>query len=130
MAAVGGSIETISIKNRPFAVTADAEAQRKLGGFENEVQPNGNGTTRIVKTRVPWSLDGVVVQIDDVRGDQEFLQAIADGKVNVPINITFASGVVYQGTGILTGEIQASSQNASASISMMGPGELTKQGGS
>ncbi len=44
MAAVGGSIESVTLDGRTFAVAADAEAQRKLGGFENEVQANGDGT--------------------------------------------------------------------------------------
>lgn len=125
--AVGGSIESVSINGRNFAVTSDAEVNRKLGGFENEVAANGNGTARVIKTRVPWALDGVVVEIDDDRGDQEFLQDIADGNQNVPIAITLASGVVYSADGIVTGEIQASSQNATASISLMGPGRMSKQ---
>lgn len=127
MAAVGGSIESISIKGRNFPVASDAEANRKLGGFENEVQANGDGTARIVKTRVPWSLDGVTVEIDDGRGDQEFLQQIADGNEFVPIAITFASGLTYQGQGTVTGEIQAGSQAATASIGLMGPGAMTQQ---
>jgi len=49
MAATGGSIESITMDGREFAVAADAESQRKLGGFENEVQANGNGTARIIK---------------------------------------------------------------------------------
>lgn len=127
MAAVGGSIESISINGREFAVASDAEANRKLGGFENEVQANGNGTARIVKTRVPWALDGVQVEIDDSRGDQEFLQGIADGNVFVDVAISFASGLVYQGQGTITGEVQASSQNATASVSLGGPGQMTAQ---
>ncbi len=127
MSAVGGSIESLTIRGRIFAVAADAEATRKLGGFENEVQSNGDGSGRIVKTRVPWSLDGVQVQIDDAQGDEEFLQEIADGLAPVPITITLASRVTYQGKGIVTGEIGASSQNATATISVMGEGTLTQQ---
>ena len=74
MPAVGGSIESVNLSGREFAVAADAEAQRKLGGFENEVQANGDGTARLIKTRVPLSLDGLTIEIDDDRGDQEFLQ--------------------------------------------------------
>lgn len=127
MAAVGGSIESLSIDGRTFPVASDAEANRKLGGFENEVQANGDGTARIVKTRVPWSLDSVTVEIDDDRGDQEFLQEIADGNEFVPIDITFASGTVYSAPGTITGEIQVSSQSATAGLSLMGPGSMTKQ---
>ena len=125
--AVGGSIESIAIDGRNFPVASDAEANRKLGGFETEVQANGDGTARVVKTRVPWSLDGVTVEIDDDRGDQEFLQGIADGNGFVPVTITLASGVTYQADGTVTGEIQASSQNATAGISLSGPGTMTKQ---
>jgi hypothetical protein len=127
MAATGGSIESITLDGREFAVAADAEAQRKLGGFENEVQANGNGTARLIKTRVPLMIDGLSIEIDDDRGDQEFLQELADQTDFFPIAITYASGVTYQGTAQISGENPASSQNAVAAISLMGPGILTKQ---
>ena len=78
MPAIGGSIQSVSIRGRLFAVASDAEANKKLGGFENEVQANGNGTARLVKTRVPWSIDGLQIEIDDNRADHEFLKEIAE----------------------------------------------------
>ena len=127
MAAVGGSIESITLNGREFPVAADAEAQRKLGGFENEVMANGDGGARLIKTRVPLSIDGLTVETDDSRGDQEFLQEIADATDFVALAITYASGITYQGTGTITGEMQSSSQNATTAINLMGPGVLTKQ---
>lgn len=127
MAAVGGSIESIILDGRNFAVAADAEAQRKLGGFENEVQANGDGTARLIKTRVPLSLDGMTLEIDDDRGDQEFLQELSNRNDFFPVVISYASGNDYQATAQIVGETQASSQNATASVSLMGPGVLTKQ---
>lgn len=124
---VGGSIESVSLDGRLFAVDGGAEAQRKLGGFENEVQANGDGSARLIKTRVPLSIDGLSLTIDDDRGDHEFLQALANRKDFYAISITFASGAVYQGTAQITGEMQYSSQNSVASVSLMGPGVLTKQ---
>ena len=127
MSAVGGSIEAISIKGREFPVTGDADVNRKLGGFENETQPNGNGTTRIIKTRVSPSLTGIVVECDDSRGDHEFLQEVANGNSFVPVAITYASGKSYQGSAIISGELQQSSQNATCGFDMMGEGEFTPQ---
>lgn len=127
MTAVGGSIESVSLDGREFAVASDADATRKLGGFENEVQANGDGSARIIKTRVPWSIDGLAVEVDEVRGDQEYLQELADRKGFFPIAITFASGVVYQATGTITGEVSFGSQNATASIAVGGPGRMGKQ---
>lgn len=127
MPAVGGSLESITLDGRNFAIAADAEANRKLGGFENEVQSNGDGTARLIKTRVPLSLDGLTLEIDDDRGDHEFLQQLSNRQDFFPIALTYASGAVYQGTAQITGETQASSQSATASVNLMGPGVLTKQ---
>lgn len=127
MPAIGGSIESVNLDGRDFAVPADTEVQRKLGGFENEVQPNGNGTARLVKTRTAWSLDGLIIEIDDDRGDQEFLQELTNRNEYFTTAITYASGVTYQGTGQIVGENPASSQNATGALSLMGTGELTRQ---
>ncbi len=128
MAAVGGSIQEIGLSGRTFAVAADAESQRKLGGFENEVMPNGDGATaRLIKTRVAWMLDGITVEIDDDRGDHEFLQDLTNRNDYYAVTITYASGETYQGTGQITGETQTSSQSATAPVSLMGPGVLTRQ---
>lgn len=127
MAIVGGSIESISLSGRNYSVAADAEGQRKLGGFTNEIQPNGDGTARIVKTREPWSLDGLTVAVDDNRADQEFLQNLADQNDYFPVAVILASGEVYQGSGQIIGDLQYSTQNAMATISLMGQEKLTKQ---
>ena len=127
MAAVGGSIESITLDGRGFAVAADAEVQRKLGGVENEVQANGDGTARLIKTRVPLSLDGLTLEIDDDRADQEFLQELTNRNDFFPVVISYASGNDYQGTAQIVGETQTSSHNATAAVSLMGPGVLTKQ---
>ena len=127
MPSIGGSIESVSMDGRNFSVAADAEANRKLGGFENEVQANGDGTARLIKTRVPLSIDGLTIEVDDSRGDHEFLQELSDRNDFWPLAITYASGVVYQGTAQISGEMAVSSQNSVASVSLMGPGILTSQ---
>lgn len=127
MPAIAGSMESITIDGRSFAVTADADTSRKLGGFENEVQSNGDGTARTVKTRVPWSLTGVVAEIDDTQGDQEFLQSLQNSNRNVPITATYVSGVTYQGTGQIIGEVVFNNQSSTASLDLSGSGELTPQ---
>ncbi len=127
MAAIGGSIESITLDGREFAVAADAEAQRKLGGDENELQMNGNGTGRLIKNTVGWSLDGVTVETDDSRADQEFIKELSDGNDFFPIAITYASGITYQATGQVVGENASSSQSATQAVSLMGPGVLSKQ---
>ncbi len=127
MTAIGGSLQEATFNGRVFPVAADAEVQRKIGGFENEVQSNGDGSARLIKTRTPWSWDGLVVEIDDSRGDQEFLQELADRNDYFPVSLTYASGDTWQATGQFVSDLQMSSQNATGTVSMMGPGQATKQ---
>lgn len=127
MAAIGGSIESVSLDSRSFAVAADAEVERKLGGFENEILANGDGTARMTKTRALWSLSGITIEVDDFRGDAEFLQELANSPDFFPVAVTYASGAVYQGTGQLMEEMTSSSQSATADISLSGPGILSPQ---
>ena len=127
MAPVGGSIESMNLNGRTFAVAADADVNRKIGGFENEVLGNGDGSARLIKTRTPFSKEGITLSVDDDRGDQEFLQDLADMKGFFPINATYVSGAVWQGSGQLTGDLVYSSQSATAAVNIMGTGKLTQQ---
>ena len=126
-AAIGGSIESISIRGRIFPVASDADANIKHGGFEAEVQPNGDGTARKILTRVAWSIDGIVVEINDNRADQEFLAEMAAEKDWVPLDITLASGVVWGATGTVAGEVQRSTMSTTGTLTLSGPGEAAQQ---
>lgn len=127
MAAVGGSIESVSLNGRLFPVAADADANRSLGGFTNDVAANGDGTARILKTRVAWTIGGLSLECDDTRSDQEFLKSIADGLDFVNCTITFVSGFTYQGTAIITDKLEFSSAKSTVDVTLMGPGDLSQQ---
>jgi len=125
--ATGGSILAVSIAGRNFPVAADNDATRKLGGMINEVQANGDGSARLIKTREPLSVQGLQLECDDDRDDHQFLQGVANGNGFQVIGITLAAGQTWQGTAQITGDLQYSTQNSTASVNLMGPGELTKQ---
>lgn len=127
MAAVGGSIESVTLDGRTYSVAGDADVGRKLGGSENEVQANGDGTARLIKTRVTWALSDATVSVDDGNGDAEFLQELANRNGFFPVTITLSSGEIYQGDGQLTGEMPTQTQATTASLAIMGTGVLTKQ---
>lgn len=127
MSAIAGSIASLSLAGRIFSVTADSDGTLHTGGFTNEVMANGDGTARTKKTRSLWSLKGVEISIDQVLGDQEFLQDISNSLTDVVVLITYASGVSYQATGTIVSEIEFGNQNSTVSIDLSGPGTATKQ---
>ena len=124
---VGGSILSVSIRGRLYSVASDADVSMDLGGFSNEVQANGDGTARMIKTRKPWMLEGIVVVLDNDRGDLQELQNISDGNTYVPITIELVSGHVYQGKGTVSCDLKGSTQNATATITLAGKEKLTQQ---
>lgn len=126
MAFIGGSVESVSLSGREFGVSADADVNLKLGGFENENKANGNDTNRTIQTRVPSMVDGLVLSADLDAGDFEYVQNLSNGGAQFPFSITMAGGVTYQGSVSVEGEIQYSTQNAQISLSLSG-GKLTRQ---
>lgn len=127
MAAIGGPVRAVSIAGRRFPVAADADGSRKIGGRENEVQMNGNGSARYVQTAVAWMIGGLTLSIDDDRADQEFLQDLADNAGDKACTFDFANGTTWGGQGNISGELSFSTQNSTASVEFSGPGKLEQQ---
>jgi hypothetical protein len=127
MTAIAGSLVEFSIDNTPLSVAADSDGERDIGGKSNEDKPTGSGGVIRVQTRKPWMFGGVNVVCDDSGQVQEFLQGIADAGVDVPCRFQMASGVIYQGSGCITGDIKYSSQNGTCQIQLSGPGTLQQQ---
>jgi methyl coenzyme M reductase subunit D len=122
-----GSVQNVSVNGRNFPVAADADGARNLGGRTNEVQSNGNGTVRVVQTRVPWSVGGLTLGINDDANDQKFLQDLADSGSLVPFTFELAGGQIYRGNGTISDNIEFSTQNGTASVTFMGEQKLEQQ---
>ena len=122
-----GSIESCTIDGRRFSVAADADADRDLGGFVNEAQPNGDGTARYVKTRKVWKVSGVTLSINNNRADLEFLQARANSLVPYPITFTFVDETTYAGVGMITGDLASKTMSGTADVEFSGEHTLKSQ---
>lgn len=124
---VGGSIRRVWLDSQIFSVAADADATIDLGGFNGEVQPNGDRTGRKIMSAVNWRITGLMLAVDDDAANQETVQGIANDPNWVPVVIEMASGVKYQGAGTVTDAVERSTQSATMSVSLAGPGELIQQ---
>lgn len=127
MASVAGSIRQLAVDGRIFSVAADNDQSRDLGGYTNEVAPNGDGTARVIQTATQWMIDGITVACDPIKSDQEFLQEFQDGGTMKDCQVTYADGSVYSGLGIITGGVKYSNNTAFATFNLHGQGKLEKQ---
>ncbi|MCK9556231.1 hypothetical protein M0R36_10535 [bacterium] len=124
MSAIGGPAETISIAGREFRCTADNTVNMKLGGYENTHEANGDGSTRILKTRTLAKLSGVAVEVDNQNQDFEFLTDVANGAEDVDVVITYTDGTSYAGVLGIDGELANDVSKATATFDMAGGGKL------
>lgn len=126
MSTTGGSVLSVSMNGVQYSVPADADFTDQFGGFQNEMQANGDGTTRLIKTRVPGVISGVVVNCDNSRQDREAIEALRAGKELFDLVVEYADGALYSGRAQVTGEPSYSSQNSTMSLNLSIEGKMVQ----
>jgi len=122
---IHGAMRTFTYDGRAFKVAHDGSGNKVIGGRNNEVAMNGDGSFRGIQTVMPGSFSDIGIEIDDSRGDQEFLQDHANAGLPKPAVATYASNISYTGDLVITGEIQKDENTGLVSLSLQG-GELQK----
>lgn len=95
--AAGGAIESIVINGRRFTCDAEDEPSVELGGYNNEVKANADGTSRVTKTRVVGSITGLNLVMDLDRGDPDFIKETKDDLEMVAVTATLVDGSLISG---------------------------------
>ena len=125
--AVGGYSTFISLDGRSFTLAEDVDLERSLGGDTNDVLMNGDGTARLKKNKARWEVGGLKVVCNDYNDDQQYIEELAARNSFFNIQFDLPSGLIYAGVGQLIGDKKYSSQNAVITLTVAGPGVLTKQ---
>lgn len=123
--AIHGAMRSLTINGRAFKVAHDGSGNKAMGGRNNEAAMNADGSFRVLQTVMPGSFSDIGVESDDSRGDQEFLQGLADAGLPVPVVSTYAANISYTGDVVITGEIQKDENTGLISLSFQG-GALQK----
>lgn len=123
--AIAGAPRSLTIKGRYFKVAHDSPGNKAIGGRNNEVAMNGDGSFRTIQTVMPGSLNDLNVEIEDSKGDQEYLKGITDAGLPVAVVATYASNISYTGDLVITGEMQKDEATGLMSLSFQG-GQLQK----
>lgn len=124
----GGTPRVLSYAGRIFPFMGDAEPKRKIGGYENEVNPTGDGQNAVVEqTIVAPEVTGCKIMIDDERGDQEFLQEKSNGGKLEDFSYDRKDGSTWGCTMQIVGSIEFDDKTSTAELSFKGVGTLEKQ---
>lgn len=122
---IHGSMRSLTVNGRAFKVAHDGSGNKVMGGRNNEVAMNADKSFRVIQTVMPGSFSDLQVECDDSRGDQEYLQGLADDGLPVPVVATYAANVSYTGDVVISGEISKDENTGLISLSFQG-GELKK----
>jgi hypothetical protein len=123
---VGGPIESITLAGRRFDVDAENAANVDLGGFSNDVKQSGSGKNRLVKSRLPASIEGLNVVANSGENDHEYLQSLRNRMGFFDVSLTYCDGTVYAGSMQLTDDVKYDSNESTISITLKG--SLERQG--
>jgi len=122
---IHGAMRSFTYDGRAFKVGHDGSGNKAIGGRNNEIAMNGDGSFRVIQTVMPGSFSDLQVEVDDSRGDQEFLQGHANAGLPKPAVATYAANISYTGDLVITGEIAKDENTGLISLNCQG-GELTK----
>ena len=122
---IHGAMRSLTINGRGFRVAHDGSGNKAMGGRNNEVAMNADSSFRVIQTVMPGSFNDINVESDDSRGDQEYLQGLADAGLPVPVVATYAANISYTGDVVISGEISKDENTGLISLSFQG-GPLTK----
>ena len=123
---IAGPFESHTLNGRRFTCDADDDAKWKFGGKNNEVKPNGDGSSRVVQSRKTDSIEGGSLVIDFDKGDDEFLQDLKNSGKMFDYSGTANDGAVFAGLVQIVDAIEISFKAGTASVSLQG--KIEKQG--
>jgi len=120
-----GAMRNMTIGGRGFKVSHDGSGSKQIGGSSNELQMNGDGSFRTIRSVVPGSISDVNVELNDSNGDLEYLQGLATDGTETVVVATYASNISYTGSLVIIGEVQKDEMTGLATLSFQGS-QLTK----
>ena len=115
-----GDIIQVTIDGTEFDPKGDTGCDIFPGGKSNEAAANGNSTVHVTQKKILGGFDNLALSIDDSVDGLKTLQDIADSGEPVAVSMTLPSGVTYQGSLVLIGEVKKSTADGVATISARG----------
>jgi hypothetical protein len=126
MTAQGGPLINISIAGRTFPVAQDSDPPRDIGGLQNDVEMNGDKTSRVVSEVMPGKIGPVAIVIDDANDDQQFIQTIKDEAQKVDCSAEYITGAIYYAQMAITDATEFAPKASTMEVTLKGD-QLTKQ---
>jgi len=121
----GGDLTSVFItrpdgSTRNFAVATGGDNNRILGGrFTEDVEANGDGSMRDIVRNRPGERE-VVLNIDDVNGDHEWLLEASRATEFSTVTYTHVSGSVYSHRAKPMGDMAKNDSNSTATVTFKG----------
>jgi hypothetical protein len=123
---VAGPFESHTLAGRRFVCDGEDAAQLQLNGKSNEVKPAGDGTNRVVQSRIAGTLEGTNLTFDPANGDDDYLQALRIGGKFFDYSGTTNDGIVWAGSVQITGDLKFDYKAGTVPITLSGT--FQKQG--
>jgi hypothetical protein len=126
MGMIAGPFESHTLNGRRFVPDGEDSAQLQLNGKSNEVKPAGDGTNRVIQSRIAGTLEGSNLVFDPANGDDDFLQELRNGGKFFDYSGTSNDGIIWAGSVQITGDLKFDYKAGTVSVTLTGT--FQKQG--
>jgi hypothetical protein len=121
---ISGPVESITIAGRRFPTDGEDAGKITLSGFKNEVKFNGDGSKRMIRSRVSGSIKDLNVQVTHQNKDLEYMRDKQSTSDFFDVSLTLTDGTTYAGSMQFVEEIEEDTQQGTISISLEGDLEM------
>jgi hypothetical protein len=117
---IAGPFESHTLSGRRFVCDAEDTAQLQIQGRNNEVKAAGDGTNRVVQSRVPGTIEGTNLVFDPSNGDDDHLQELKDSGKFFDYSGTTNDGFVWAGSVQITGDLKFDYKAGTVPVTLSG----------
>jgi hypothetical protein len=121
---ISGPVESITIAGRRFSTDGEDAGKITLSGFKNEVKFNGDGSKRMIRSRVSGSIKDLNVQVTHRNKDLEYMSDKQSTSDFFDVSLTLTDGTTYAGSMQFVEEIEEDTQQGTISVSLEGDLEM------
>jgi hypothetical protein len=122
---ISGPVESIVFAGRRFPLDGEDAVKITLSGMKNEIKFNGDGSRRIIRSRVHGSIKDANVQITHGNHDLEYLRELQSTADFFDVSVTLCDGTIYAGEMQFVDDITEDTQQGVAAVSL--EGDIEKQ---
>jgi hypothetical protein len=121
---IAGPFQSHTFSGRTYKCDAEDDVTITIGGRQNEVVPNGDGTTRVKQTRLVGTMEGINLVCDPATDDMNYLLELQEKGEPFDYSGTTNDGTIWTGKIQISDRPKLSHKEGTMEVTLVGDFEI------